>query len=111
MVSSLFQDAGILIARMNRETFSRQRRNVNENQKVEGRKCRALAVSSAADLAANYFFTNVTDEQEDARGEGDGIAAFIFQPRAGYYSDDEINAEGSIRLFKRGDSFRRAAVL
>ncbi|KYQ53208.1 hypothetical protein ALC60_07939 [Trachymyrmex zeteki] len=30
----------------------------------------------------------------------------LFQPRAGYYSDGEINAEGSIRLFKPEGSFR-----
>jgi len=35
----------------------------------------------------------------------------LFQPRAGYYSDGEINAEGSIRLFKPEDSFRQTAVL
>jgi len=35
----------------------------------------------------------------------------LFQSRAGYYSDGEINAEGSIRLFKLEDSFRQTAVL
>jgi len=59
---------------------------------------------------------SVMDEQDASiqrrwrRRIGETITS-LFQPRAGYYSDGEINAEGSIRLFKLEGSFRQTAVL